>query len=238
MPEIVDEIVAALERLARDPGNQSRLLDAAGGALRDWRDGLAGDPRRVGALAEKASGLLGRLAGFLDDPGRRGRLAASLVRRLARGDATLGGLASRTFAVAENDAAEFVSSRVLAWLNREGTADRLSRGIAGMAHRFIEENAAVPLGRLLGVDAPTKDGLDAFLTERLVALIDAKLPEILGGVDVEDLVVKRIDGLDVRDVEALLMGVLAKHLKWINVFGAILGALIGLLQGLLGLITG
>lgn len=238
MPEIVDEIVAALERLARDPANQSRLLAAAGGALRDWRDGLANDPRRVGALAGKASGFLGRLASGLADPERRARLAAFITRRLARGDVTVGGLANRTLGFGESDAAEFVSSRVLGWLNREGTADRLSRGIADMAHRFLEENAEVPLGRLLGVDASMKTRLDAFLTGRLVAIIDARLPEILGGVDVEDLVVRKIDALDVLDVERLLMGVLAKHLKWINVFGAILGALIGLLQVLLGLVTG
>jgi hypothetical protein len=39
----------------------------------------------------------------------------------------------------------------------------------------------------------------------------------------------------VRDVERLLMQVLAKHLGWINVFGAILGALIGFAQVILGL---
>jgi uncharacterized membrane protein YheB (UPF0754 family) len=106
-----------------------------------------------------------------------------------------------------------------------------------MAHRFVEENAAVPLGRLLGVDETRKAGLDAWLTVRLVGLIDEKLPEILRGVDIEELVVEKIDALDVRDVERLLMQVLATHLKWINVFGAILGALIGLIQVVLGLFT-
>jgi uncharacterized membrane protein YheB (UPF0754 family) len=106
-----------------------------------------------------------------------------------------------------------------------------------MARRFVEENAEVPLSRLLGVDDQRKAGLDSFLPGRLVALIDAKLPEILRGVDVEDLVVRKIDALDVRDVERLLMQVLASHLKWINVFGAILGTLIGFIQVLLGLVA-
>jgi uncharacterized membrane-anchored protein YjiN (DUF445 family) len=237
MPEIVDEIVAALERLVRNPSNQSRLLEAAGGAVRDWRDGLHADPRRVQALAEKASGFLGRLSAGLADPDRRRRLAASLAGRIARGDATLGGLASRTLGFQQSDAAEFVSGRVLRWLSREETADQLSRGIGGMAHRFVEENADVPLGRLLGVGDERKAALDSFLTSRLVSLIDAKLPEILRGVDVEDLVVRKIDALDVRDVERLLMQVLASHLKWINVFGAILGALIGFIQVVLGLVA-
>ncbi|MCX7030133.1 MAG: DUF445 family protein [Spirochaetes bacterium] len=237
MPEIVDEIVASLERLARDPANQGRLLEAAGGALRDWRDGLAGDPRRVQAFAEAASGFLGRFSAGLADPARRHRFAAFLAGRIARGNATIGGLTNRTLGFRESDAAEFASNRVLGWLSREGTAGQLSRGIAGMAHRFVEENAEVPLGRLLGVDERLKAGLDSFLTGRLVALIDAKLPEILRGVDVEDLVVRKIDALDVRDVERLLMQVLASHLKWINVFGAILGAVIGFAQVLIGLVA-
>ena len=134
-----------------------------------------------------------------------------------------------------DDAAEALASWVLAWISREGAADRLSRGIAAVVHRFVEEHADVPLGRLLGVDAQRKARLDSSLTDRLVALIDAKLPEILRGIDVEELVVRKIDALDVRDVERLLMQVLAKHLQWINVFGAILGALIGFVQVLLGL---
>jgi hypothetical protein len=235
MPEIVGEIVASLERLARDPSNQARLLEAAASAVRDWRDGLRGNTARTGALGDAVSRLVGRLAGGLGDPDRRRRLAEDLVRSIGRGDATLGGLANRTLGVQVEDAAEAVASWVLTWVSREGTTEGLSRGIAGIAHRFVEENAEVPLGRLLGIDGQRKARLDSALTERLVGLIDARLPEILRGVDVEDLVVRKIDALDVRDVERLLMQVLAKHLKWINVFGAILGALIGFVQVILGL---
>jgi uncharacterized membrane protein YheB (UPF0754 family) len=40
----------------------------------------------------------------------------------------------------------------------------------------------------------------------------------------------------VKDVERLLLQVIASHLKWINVFGAILGFLIGLVQDILRLL--
>ena len=46
------------------------------------------------------------------------------------------------------------------------------------------------------------------------------------------MVVDKINQLDVAQVESLLMMVIARHLKWINVFGALLGALIGLSQSL------
>ncbi len=171
MPEIVDEIVAAAGRLARSPANQARVLEAASGGLRDWRDRLAGDPRRAAVLADSIARVVGRIAAGLADPERRHRVAADLAGRLSRSDATLGDLARDLLGVSEADAAELMASHALAWLSREGTAERLSRGVAGMAHRFVEENAGVPLASLLGLDERKKAGLDAFLTDRLVALL-------------------------------------------------------------------
>ena len=47
---------------------------------------------------------------------------------------------------------------------------------------------------------------------------------------------RRSTRLDVKDVERLIRQVIATHLKWINVFGAILGFLIGLVQDLFRLL--
>ena len=47
------------------------------------------------------------------------------------------------------------------------------------------------------------------------------------------MVVAKIDGLDIQSVEQLLLMVIAKHLKWINLFGGIIGALIGGIQVLI-----
>jgi uncharacterized membrane protein YheB (UPF0754 family) len=104
------------------------------------------------------------------------------------------------------------------------------------AGRFLEANAQTPLGKLIGMDGERKKRVDGFLTERLIALVDDKLPEILRGLDVETLVVEKIDSLDVKDVEKLILEVIASHLRWIDVFGAILGGLIGMFQLLLKLL--
>ena len=44
------------------------------------------------------------------------------------------------------------------------------------------------------------------------------------------MVVEKINGLEVEAVEGLLLRVIHRHLKWINVFGAILGFIIGMVQ--------
>ena len=49
------------------------------------------------------------------------------------------------------------------------------------------------------------------------------------------MVTQRIDSLDMLAVEGLVSAVIADQLKWINVFGAILGAIMGLVQCVLQL---
>ena len=64
----------------------------------------------------------------------------------------------------------------------------------------------------------------------IVGMLERKAPGFIEGIDIHGMVVNKINGLDVRSVEGLLLRVIEKHLRWINVFGAILGGLIGGLQ--------
>jgi uncharacterized membrane protein YheB (UPF0754 family) len=60
-----------------------------------------------------------------------------------------------------------------------------------------------------------------------------QLSGILDSVNVRALVRDRIDKLDMLRVEGIILDLLAGELKWINLFGAVLGALIGVFQILL-----
>ncbi len=233
MPEIVDETIATLETVARDPANQRRLLEVLRAGLRGWRSGLAetGSKPARDRLGIEAARIVSGFLARLGDPAERKKLAQDVENRLARsGDRTLGELIRAAPGLGPEDAVEKLSRAVIGYVSREETSRMLSERVMGYAARFLEDNAEVPLGALLGMDGARKERLDGFLFERLVALVDSRLPEILSGIDVQELVVKKIDALDVRDVERLLLGVIASHLRWIDVFGAILGFLIGLIQ--------
>ncbi|MDR1506906.1 MAG: DUF445 domain-containing protein [Treponema sp.] len=56
---------------------------------------------------------------------------------------------------------------------------------------------------------------------------------ILDSVNVRTLVRDRINKLDMLKVEGIILDLLAGELKWINLFGAVLGALIGAVQVLI-----
>ena len=72
--------------------------------------------------------------------------------------------------------------------------------------------------------------LDRFLARRSIAFLSDRLPSLLATVDVESMVVARIDSLDPRAVEQLLLTVMERHLKWVKLFGAVIGAAIGVLM--------
>ena len=77
----------------------------------------------------------------------------------------------------------------------------------------------------------------SYLSAQLIRIIDARLPAFIESFDIRQLVVDKINTLDVAQVEKLLLMVIQKHLRWINIFGGILGALIGFSQLILRLIS-
>lgn len=111
----------------------------------------------------------------------------------------------------------------------EGDASSLDSLLAG----FPPE---LSLGELLLPEAADRRGLVGWGRSSLTEITLKAVPGALAVMDVEKLVRNRIDSLDIERVESLLLAVIQKHLKWINLFGALLGALIGALQVLLQLL--
>ncbi len=236
MPEIVDDTIATLEATARDPVNQRAILSMIAEALRDWRGSLASgrDGQGMERLTEALTTIVSGFLSELESPERREKAADTIMDKLlGTGDPTLGNLALRFLGLREEQIVDGLSNRLLEYLGRKETSGLFSHELAGFLERFLSDNAQTPIGTILHLDSEAKGKLDAFLTDRLIGLVDAKLPEILKGIDVEELVVQKIDALDVKDVERLLLEVIASHLRWIDVFGAILGFVIGLFQLLL-----
>ncbi|MDR2160461.1 MAG: DUF445 family protein [Treponema sp.] len=75
-----------------------------------------------------------------------------------------------------------------------------------------------------------KEKLDLFITERLLAAAEKEADAVLKTIDVKTMVAERIDALDMLKVEEIILDVMARQLKWIDIFGGILGFLIGLVQ--------
>lgn len=103
------------------------------------------------------------------------------------------------------------------------------------AKKYLEEQKGINLNILFPWLNNIKNTVDIRALGLFNKLASEKIPQILQKIDIEDLVVRRIDSLEMIQVEGIVLDVLADQLKWINVFGAILGAAIGGIQVLLAM---
>jgi hypothetical protein len=83
---------------------------------------------------------------------------------------------------------------------------------------------------ILSLEESHKERLDRLLNTFVMGMIDTQVPTILESVDVHALVVEKINSLDIEKVEDLILIVIRTHLRYIILFGAVLGFLIGSLQ--------
>ena len=101
--------------------------------------------------------------------------------------------------------------------------------------KILEKYPDITLREFLSLAEAKKRKLDSYLTEKATATLNENIENALSAVNVKTLVADRINSLDMRRVEKIILDVMAGQLKWINFFGAVLGALIGLSQVILSL---
>jgi uncharacterized membrane protein YheB (UPF0754 family) len=94
------------------------------------------------------------------------------------------------------------------------------------------------LGDLVQWDSGGSELLVPLLRDFVLGLLVKAVPLALEVMDIEKLVILRIDSLAIAEVESLLLEVIKKQLKWINIFGALLGAVLGGIQVLFMVLRG
>jgi hypothetical protein len=97
---------------------------------------------------------------------------------------------------------------------------------------FLEREGKQTIARILAIDEEQKARIDTFVCGGILKIVDEQIAGVLSTINIRSLVSERIDSLDMIRVERIILDVMANQLKWINLFGAILGALIGLFQAL------
>lgn len=122
--------------------------------------------------------------------------------------------------------------RIARNLHGEEKEDQLSRFVSFWISRHAHER----IGTLLPVLGRRRSVLARFMAVRIQRILSDLTRLFLEQLDIYSIVVERINSLDVERVEGLLMGIIRRHLRWINVFGAILGSLIGGAQVVLRLL--
>ncbi len=236
MPYIVEDVIQAVER-AKDEGPiKEKILKAVAEEL----EKLLHQPLLI--LYEKAGGKgMENLWKIFEQGMEQGLLEilGSILVSNEKQDTPIGIWVSHVFGIPRRELTPRTLELIRMWLVPAEVPGERERSTIGEELRAIFRKMwAVPrkvlgdrtLGDLFPLTREEKNSLDLFLIRTIFDILSSKLPNILAALDIEELVTKRIDELDIREVEELLLSVISRHLRWINVFGGILGALIGATQ--------
>jgi uncharacterized membrane protein YheB (UPF0754 family) len=136
----------------------------------------------------------------------------------------------RTFGLRNEDVINATSNTILSFLSSSRLVDGMIDRILELVGLFLEAKGDATFRELLKVTDERKNSLNTYVAESVISILKDKLPELLQTINIHQLVVNKVNSLEIERVENLLLIVIAKHLKWINIFGAFLGALIGLVQ--------
>ena len=236
MPEIVADVIDRAEAATTTDEVRGQITAGARRALTRWTARGLSDlaPDAEATVDDVVDHLARRILGTAaaTPPAQVGEAIDRWLRR--HGDATVAELTARYLGIQPPAVVDFLANRLLEYLARADTAAHLAELIPSVVRGALESRAAagpgLRLADLLVIPPAIAAALDRYLAQRLVELLGERLPEVIDTLDVEALVVAKIDALNALEVERLLRSVIARHLKWINLFGAVIGAVIGFVQ--------
>jgi len=116
---------------------------------------------------------------------------------------------------------------------------------ARLKERILDGFSEFLSTRLGGLNPMIAMFLDGPMMEKIKGLLDKELDRIVPGLletatgelenslDFRRIIQDKIENLSMERLEILLMSIMAKEFRFIEVVGAVLGAFIGLIQGLL-----
>ncbi|NLW81210.1 MAG: DUF445 family protein [Desulfovibrionales bacterium] len=108
----------------------------------------------------------------------------------------------------------------------DGFTDFLSKRLGGLNPMIAMFLDSAMMDRIKGL-------LDAEMDRIVPGLLETATSELQNSLDLRQIIQDKIEGLSMERLEALLMSIMAREFRFIEVVGAVLGAAIGLVQGLI-----
>ena len=217
----------------RNPEVQERMVAVLGGQvdtllarpLADLLDRVGAE--RVDTLCRTGAGQL--LAVFRAEGTRNGLsvlLHVGMEDLLDRGRRTMASLAARFCPGDSGRDLRATLVREVVALFRANRTERLVRNLTGA---MIDDLLTVPLGRLENlVPHGVRRGICDGIVHTANRMLLAEVPGVVESLNIQRVVTDKVNGLDLLQLERLLLSIMEEQFRYINLFGALLGFLIGL----------
>ena len=246
MDVVVDDVLLQLEKAGTDYETRRRLIDtikrwlgriaqmSAGDFMSAWRGDMIEDATKAfdsifdGLVSERGETFL------------RQSIGAFLSRF---SDEELGTLIYRITGLQIEELAEFGATWIVGSVfgGGEAAAEKGRPAVWNLIRSLadeISEEGRKSIAEIVGLTDSDRERLELQISRLFIRVLNEQVPAILRSVDVQTLVVQKIDSLDIIKVENLILTVIKSHLTWISFFGGVLGFLIGSLQVLSFLLSG
>ncbi len=230
MPNIIARLIDDAEQSLKTPEMQTLISEAVGVALErisarriKWLIGH--NEQTIYWMADRAT--RGAFTALAETSAVSVRAAAGRFYEM-NSQATLGEMAERTLGVQTETVSGLTANLMMDYLGdpaTPGSIRKAARQLGGDGN-----GGSATLESLIPLSEGVAERLDEYLADQTIGFLGEQLPELSKILDIETMVINRINSFDVRDVEGLVMSISGRHLRWINWFGAGLGAIIGLIQ--------
>jgi uncharacterized membrane protein YheB (UPF0754 family) len=250
MAEVWPVVQEGVDRVLHTPAVQAEMAVRARRILHYSLDQLSSLQRLFVSAAQYDRQLESRIPAIvsrstaeilqaLESPGTRAHAVASILdwveknRSKRLGD--LIGSAGMDLLAAELDALLDDPGRVRTGLSGVldaifGDRARVHERIVSWTRQLLDENGERTLGEVIPFLTRRRATIAREASYGVQDVLRRITATFLGQLDIHTVVVDRINDLDIEQVEGLLLGIIRRHLRWINLFGALLGAIIGAVQ--------
>lgn len=102
-----------------------------------------------------------------------------------------------------------------------------SRMVKSMVHTETDKFLQRPVSSILAQDEAKLQKFGDAIVDLYCKTVTDKLPEILAAIDIKEIVRKRVAGMDVLEMERMILDICNRELRAVVWLGAVLGAIIG-----------
>ncbi len=231
MPETIEDLIQTIERVLKDPSTPQKISEALGAALIDQRAKTdAPFVSRVDSRVDRSI-LEAALVSLRESSEELRQRAEQTYDRLAA--LQLKNLIG--FSVPAKDVSDFLLSAFVRTMERE--TGQSSTTIGAVFVQVLRESArGKTIAEFFGVRGEELEHTSLTLAHALLTLLETRMPFLVEAIDIPSMVSEKIDSLDMREVERIVLKVVKKELAWITWLGGILGAIIGFIQSILSIL--
>lgn len=119
---------------------------------------------------------------------------------------------------------DWLAGEIILLFRTKSSQRTIENMLSGLVGKLMEK----PIGKLSNLlPAGVRDGMYVSLRNLSSQILESEVPGLVQSLNIQNIVTKKIDSLDLLKLEKLLLSIMEEQFKYINLFGALLGFIIG-----------